>query len=66
MEEIGKLEEKKQLQVLDFARILAEGKPTGTPGDSLIRIAEGINSDDLLRMSDTIKDGCERVDPNQS
>ena len=65
MEELGKLEEKKQLQVLDFARILAEGKPIGTPGNSLIQIAVGIDPDDLRRMSDAISEDCERVDSVQ-
>ena len=65
LEEIGKLGEREQHQVLDFARTLVRTKHRGTSGKELLRLAVGIEADDLRRMSDAIEEACEQVNPGE-
>ena len=56
MEELEKLAANEQLEVLKFTRGLSAQKPLGTPGNKLVRLVEGIEGDDLKRMSDAIEE----------
>ena len=62
LEELGKLEEDEKQQVLDLAKTLAKSKPKGTPGKILIQLAQGIQLEDLQKMSEAIEEGCEGID----
>ena len=62
MNQLDKLPLEQQLQVLDFARTLAE--PVGRPGTDLLDFAGGINLDDLSLMTQAIEQDCEQVNAN--
>ena len=55
------LPELQQQRVLKFARELAEVKPQGVPGSSLIVFGNRIPADDLRQMQEAIEQGCEAV-----
>jgi hypothetical protein len=58
---LHRLPEAQRQRVLDFARELAEIKPSGIPGADLLCFAGSIPPDDLKQMNDAIEDGCETV-----
>jgi len=62
IEQVDRLNEPQQRQLLELARRLAA--PEGTPGWKLLRFAGSIDPADLEAMSEAIQEGCERVDPN--
>jgi hypothetical protein len=62
IEQVDRLNEPQQRQLLDLARRLAA--PDGTPGGKLLRLAGRIAPADLEAMSQAIEEGCEQVDPN--
>lgn len=51
-----------QLQVLEFARILAKVEVRGTSGQKLLRFAGSIPPDDLKLMREAIEQDCEQVE----
>ncbi len=57
--QIDKLPYDLQLRVLDYAKSLM---PKGVEGKSLLRFEGAIPGDDLVRISEAIEEGCERVD----
>ncbi len=63
MEQVDRLTDPQQRQVLDFARRLAA--PSGVPGRDLLRFAGSIDPADLEAMSQAILEGCEDVKPNR-
>ena len=60
--QLDRLPLEQQLQVLDFARTLAQ--PVGRPGTDLLNFAGGINLDDLGLMTQAIEQDCEKVNTN--
>jgi hypothetical protein len=62
LDEIHKLGEDQQKEVLEFVRSLASFELVGVPGKHLLRFAGTINKDDLQKMSEAIQGDCERVD----
>ena len=58
---LHRLPELQQQRVLEFARELAEAKPQGISGATLIAFGGRIAPDDLQRMHDAIEEGCEAV-----
>lgn len=61
-DEIGRLSEPEQRQVLDYARALANGTPQGESGERILSIVGAIPSADLGEMRRAIEEGCERID----
>ena len=61
-EQLGRLDDARQRQVLDFARSLADTSLRGTPGTDLIRFFGAISRDDLDRITIEIERGCAQVD----
>ncbi len=62
MEQIERLPDPQQRQVLDFARRLAA--PSSVPGRDLLRFAGSIDPADLEAMSQAVLEGCEKIDLN--
>lgn len=62
MAQLQQLPFAQQRQVLDFARTLAMGKPSGVPGKELLAFAGAIELDDLRLMATAIEEGYEQVD----
>jgi hypothetical protein len=62
IDQLNKLPIEQQIQVLDFARILA--KPVGRPGKDLLNFAGRIDLDDLSLMNQAIEQDCEQVNAN--
>lgn len=67
LEQLDRLDSKKQQQVLDFARALAveEQEPRGVPGTVLLEFFQSldpIDPQDLRMMEEAIEEGCERID----
>ncbi len=62
IEQVERLSEPQQRQVLDFARRL--GSPAGVAGKDLLRFVGSIETDDLDVISKAIMDDCEKVDLN--
>ena len=62
IEQVERLDDSRQRQVLDFARRLTA--PAGTPGRNLLHFAGSIDPADLEAMAQAIQQGCEQVEPN--
>lgn len=66
MEQLGRLPAELQLQALQFVRALGVSKrPSGTAGKSLACFAGCIPIGDLQQITNTIQDGCEKVDVDE-
>jgi len=52
-------------QVLEFARALATAKVHGVSGKDLLHFAGAIDSEDLIDIKRAIKDGCEKINPDE-
>ena len=59
--ELCKLPIEQRFQVLEFARTLARAKVHGVKGQDLLRFAGSIESEDLETITQTIEEGCEKV-----
>ncbi|MGH8558746.1 MAG: hypothetical protein ACRESZ_15095 [Methylococcales bacterium] len=64
-EQLHRLSDKQQRQVLEFARSLVALQIRGVPGKNLLYLAGTIESDDLSAMSRAIDEGCEQVSVNE-
>ncbi len=64
-EQLMQLSLEQQRQVLEFARALVAARVHGVPGQTLLRFAGLIESDDLAIMQQSIKEGCEQIQPNE-
>jgi hypothetical protein len=62
IDQVDRLDDSRQQQVLDFARRLTA--PAGTPGRDLLHFVGSIDAADLKAMAQAIQEGCEKVDPN--
>ncbi len=60
IEQVDRLDDPRQRQVLDFVRRLRA--PEGTPGRDLLRFAGTIDPGDLEAISRAIQEGCETVE----
>jgi hypothetical protein len=60
IEQVDRLDDAQQRQVLEFARRVAA--PSAAASPDLLRFAGSIDRSDLDKMSKAIEDGCERVD----
>ncbi len=65
IEQLQELEEEQQLQILDFAKFLANKKVTGISGKNLLCFAGSIAEEDLELMSQAIEKECEKIDINE-
>lgn len=63
--ELGKLRVEEQRQVLEYVRSLAEAKPVGVHGKTLLAFAGTIERSDLELMRIAIEEGCEKVSPDE-
>jgi len=64
-EELTRLPLERQRQVLEFARALAVVKVHGVRGQDLLHFAGTIDHEDLTVIEQTIKEGCEKVNPDE-
>ncbi|MGD0693862.1 MAG: hypothetical protein ABSB82_03325 [Terriglobia bacterium] len=62
IEQVDRLAEPQQRQVLEFAQKLTP--PRGVAGKDLVRFAGAIDPKDLEDISKVILEGCEKVDLN--
>ena len=60
VEQIDRLNDPQQRQLLEFARRLATS--AAVPGQNLLRFSGSIDPGDLEAMQQAIEDGCEKVD----
>ena len=60
VEQVDRLNDPQQRQLLEFARRLAA--PAAVPGRDLLRFSGTIDPGDLEAMQKAIEDGCEKVD----
>ena len=60
IQEVDRLDDSSQQQVLDFAQRLTA--PGETPGGSVLHFVGSIDPADLETMSQAIEEGCEKVD----
>ena len=60
VEQVDRLNDPQQRQLLEFARRLAG--PAAVPGRDLLRFSGSIDQGDLEAMQKAIEDGCEKVD----
>jgi hypothetical protein len=58
---LHRMSPEQQMRVLAFVRSLAEERPSGVPGNELLRFAGTIALDDLNEMEKVIAEGCEQV-----
>jgi hypothetical protein len=65
LEQLSKLSEDKQMEVLSYAQALAAHKAAGVPGSDLLRFAGAIPALQLDQMERAIEDGCEKVDRSE-
>lgn len=61
-EQLERLPEPKQREVVEYARVLADEKPKGISRKELARFAGTIEPDDIELMKKAIAEECERVD----
>ncbi len=52
-------------QVLEFARSLVEKKDHGVAGKDLLQFAGKIGAEDLVAIERAIKEGCEKLNPDE-
>ncbi len=61
--ELNELPLEEQQKVLAFARSL--NQPKGVKGASLLTFAGSISPAELEQMQEAVKDGCERINPDE-
>ena len=64
-EQLIRLPLEQRRQVLEFARSLATAKVHGVPGQNLLHFAGTIDYEDLMDIERAIKDGCEKIIPDE-
>ncbi len=64
-EQITRLKDDQQLRLLEFARSLANSRPKGEAGKTLLRFAGTIGKDDIVTIEAAIDHGCEIVNSNE-
>ncbi len=64
-EQLTRLPLEQRRQVLEFARALATAKVHGVPGQNLLHFAGTIDYEDLMDIERAIKDGCEKIIPDE-
>ena len=65
IEQLQKMPQNLQQQVLEFARSLADSPVRGVPGSQLLRFAGTIPLQDIELMRQAIAQDCEQVDLNE-
>ena len=65
IEQLQKMPQNLQQQVLEFARSLADSPIRGVPGSQLLRFAGTIPLQDIELMRQAIAQDCEQVDLNE-
>ena len=63
--QLNGLSDRDQRRALDFVRSLSAATPKGVSGGDLLRFAGVFEPEEARRMSEAIKDGCERVDAGE-
>ncbi len=61
-EQLERLPEPKQREVVEYARVLAAEKPKGISGKEFLALTGTIEPDDIALMKQAIEEECERVD----
>ena len=65
IEQLQRMPQSLQQQVLEFARSLADSPIQGVPGSQLLRFAGTIPLQDIELMRQAIAQDCEQVDLNE-
>lgn len=65
VEQLQRLPERQQQQVLVYARNLRTELSAGVPGAALLQFAGAIPREDLALMEQAIEEGCERIDVDE-
>ena len=65
IEQLQRMPQSLQQQVLEFARSLADSPVRGVPGSQLLRFAGTIPLQDIELMREAIAQDCEQVDLNE-
>lgn len=65
LKEVEQLAPPLQQKVVDYAHALVQPRPRGTPGKELLEFAGILSPKEAKEMMDAIKEGCERIDPNE-
>ena len=66
VQEMEKLPQHLQWQVLEFARMLANTQVRGVPGQELLEFAGCIPADDVQMMRDAIEQDCGQIVHNKN
>jgi len=64
LQQLSRLPEEQQKQVLDFAKGLAP-MISGVSGKNFLKFSGAIGHEDLQSMAKVIEEGCERIDPSE-
>ncbi|MCY7277340.1 MAG: hypothetical protein LH702_27315 [Phormidesmis sp. CAN_BIN44] len=65
VEQLSRMPQSLQKQVLEFAKTLTDSTVQGVPGSQLLRFAGTIPLDDIALMHEAIEQDCEQVDANE-
>jgi len=65
VEQLSRMPQSLQKQVLEFAKTLTDSTVQGVPGSQLLRFAGTIPLDDIALMREAIEQDCEQVDANE-
>ncbi len=65
VEQLSRMPQSLQKQVLEFAKTLTDSTVQGVPGSQLLRLAGTIPLDDIALMREAIEQDCEQVDANE-
>ena len=65
VEQLRRMPQSLQKQVLEFAKTLGDSTVQGVPGSQLLHFAGTIPPDDIVLMRETINQDCGQVDINE-
>ncbi|MCB0194498.1 MAG: hypothetical protein KDJ65_21290 [Anaerolineae bacterium] len=65
VQEMEKLPDDLQRQVLEFTKRLTASVPRGVPGKNLLHFVGTIPADELQQMRQAIEQDCEQIDLNE-
>jgi hypothetical protein len=65
VEQLSRMPQHLQWQVLQFAQKLVNAQSHGTPGQHLLTFADGISPEDLQLIHEAIEQDCEQIDVSE-
>jgi hypothetical protein len=65
IEQLERLSEQKQKQILEYVKAMLQEAPQGTPGRELLRFAGAIPTEEIEQIRQAIDQDCERINPNE-